>query len=442
MKSAAFPRIAGHACALAAGAGLAWWFIAHRGDPAAAEDLAGDVISSSPADATMEKHSRTGNVSAERKADAATMAGRSKHYREAWVTLLRKDIPFKERESLQKKLLAEWVEVDPQAAIQAALDELGMTGVYPQNGLMSAFSEKIREQPLLFWPLIKEKRFGMATVFFKNQWMSDVGKSDPDLLFSFFSEFSPVEQSRAMTSALEGLKENPARIESLTTHLASQPDTPENRKLWESLGRHLAEHGKLEDLAKSFVGAKTPGEQEIYLASMVRYASWKNTKHGELGEQLDAMPPEAAKKAELAIVRETFYADAIADIATRMIEREDWEALQKEIPIRLHESVPSRDMETFLGWAAELPERSETEDLYRCTVRNHINSDPAKARDWIEAMPAGWKRDNALVEYVNSSLHNRKDSDAAAWAMERIESEHFLSTAEEMKNGWDRAAKK
>jgi hypothetical protein len=125
-----------------------------------------------------------------------------------------------------------------------------------------------------------------------------------------------------------------------------------------------------------------------------------------------------------------------------MIEREDWETLQKEIPKRMHVSVGSRDMETFLNWAQDLPERTETEDLYRCTIRGHINSDPAKARDWIEEMPAGWKRDNALVEYVNSSLNTRKDPAAAAWAMERIESDHFLGAAEEMKSGWEASNKK
>lgn len=436
-------KLIGHTCALAVGASLAWWTLSHQGNQGAAETPAiGGVTSSAPTPADVEKGGAEPAVAGENRVDTSRMALRSQAYREAWDALLRKEITGKEREALQIKLLAEWVELDPEAAILAALTELSATGGYGVDSLLSAFSGKIREQPHLFWPMIREKRFGMATAYFKSHWMNIVGRTDPDLLFSYFEDFSAPEKSRAMGSALAGLEDNPERVMGLAKHLATLPDTPENRQMWQTLGNHLARQQSLADLATGFSNAKTPGEEGIYLAGLVRYASWKNTKLGELLGQLDTMPEATASKAALSILRETMNPAAIADITTLMIAKEDWESLLKEVPIRMHRAVPSQESETFLAWAAELPERTETEDLYRCTIRHHINGDPDKARDWIEAMPTGWKRDNALVEYVNSSLNTRKDPAAAEWATERIGSEHFLSTAEEMRKGWDASNKK
>lgn len=441
MKPTVFPKLLGHACALAAGAALAWWLLPQM---SAASTGASAVVSSTPSlgAASGEPAGKASATARNHKGSTSTIGERSKVYREAWDELLRRKLPNAEREALQIKLLAEWVEIDPDAAVSAALIELGRTGAYASNsGLLSAFTRKMREQPGIFWPLIKEKRFGLKTAFLQQHWLDVVGRHDPDLLLGYFDEFSGPLKSKAIKSVLEGLNDDPVKTREVMTRLAQLPDNPESREMWKAAGKQISTQG-LEAMAKGLSESKTPGEEAIYLQGLASFGGWKPLKIGELRGQLEAMPEATGKKAALGVLGETYFPDTIADIADYLMDQGDWETLSKQVPIRMHQAVPSRDQGAFLAWAAEMPERQETEDLYRTSIRNHINGDPAKARDWIEAMPAGWKRDNALVEYVNSSLHTRKDSIAAEWAIERIEGEHFLGTAEEMKKGWEASKKK
>ena len=49
---------------------------------------------------------------------------------------------------------------------------------------------------------------------------------------------------------------------------------------------------------------------------------------------------------------------------------------------------------------------------------------------------SGWQRDNALTEFVNGSLHTRRDEAAAQRALDLIESDHFRTTATQMLEKW------
>ena len=441
MKPAAFTKIPGHACALAAGAVLGWWMLPQEGaasgdsaTSAAAPVASGGVAEDSVGSARSAARSKNGG--------ASTVAERSKAYRDAWEELLHRGLSVTELEALQTKLLAEWVEVDPEAAVGAALIALGQSGRYASNtGLLSAFTRKIRDQPGIFWPMIKDKRFGLKTAFFQHHWIDVVGGNDPDLLLGYLDEFSAPVKSKAIKSVLDGLKDDPVKTRGVIARLALLPDNPASRAMWKAAGMQISKQG-LEAMAKGLTEAKTPAEEAIYLQGLSSFSGWMPKEIGALGEQLESLPEAMAKKAALAVLGETYFPDAIIDVADLLMAQGDWETLSKSVPIRMHQAVSSRNPEAVLAWAADLPERKETEDLYRTTIRSHINEDPAKARGWIEAMPAGWKRDNALTEYVNSSLHTRNDPAAAQWAMEMIEQPGFRETAGGMKAEWEAATKK
>ena len=49
---------------------------------------------------------------------------------------------------------------------------------------------------------------------------------------------------------------------------------------------------------------------------------------------------------------------------------------------------------------------------------------------------SGWQRDNALTEFVNGSLHTRRDEAAAQRALDLIESDNFRTTATQMLEKW------
>ena len=74
----------------------------------------------------------------------------------------------------------------------------------------------------------------------------------------------------------------------------------------------------------------------------------------------------------------------------------------------------------MLEWAAKLPERDDTMDLYRVAVRKFVTHQPDQAREWIGAMPGGWKQQNSLASYAQSALFARGDVAGAEWARQQI----------------------
>ena len=432
MKSLSLRGISAHACALAIGMAAAWWTTSGRDltsrDASGGES--GDRVS--------------GGTSARMVAErgTATLGERSEAYRGAWRDLLARKLPAADLQALQIRLLAEWVEVDPDAAVAAALSALESPLAYTVGpGLLSAFARKMSDQPGLFWPMIQEKRFGLRTALLQNQWLGTLGRSNPDLLFTYFDELSPQAKAKAVGSSLFGLQDNLPKTKQLVDRLALLPDKPESREMWKTASIYLSQQG-LEAMANGLSRAQTPGEESMYLQGFAIAGSEMAEGIGDLRKQLNSLPGATGKKAALAVLNQTFYPHAIADVADYLMEQGDWDTLENSVPGRMNQSVPSRNPAEQLSWAAELPERQETEDLYRTAIRQYINGDPATARGWIEQMPAGWKRDNALAEYVNSSLNTRKDAAAAQWAMERIQSPGFRSTAEAMQAEWEASRSK
>ena len=352
-----------------------------------------------------------------------------------------KEMPLRERRQLQGKLLEEWVEVDPEAAVAAALNSLEMQNLDQMNAaLLRSFRKKIMDQPTLFWPMIRDQRFGLATAHLRAMWIATLGKSDPALLSSYIGELQPQARIQAVTCCLEGLNASPDKAKAFLDQLASLPDTPENRGFWKASAGYLAK-SKSEDLIAWISGAKSEGERQMYLEGFT--SRWGETmgKSGEFRDELEKLPEEFRKGAAMKVLEKSYYPESVVDVADYLMDQGDWEALAKSIAPRLNDS-PSRHPEELVAWASGLPEREETEDLYRTAIRQQINDDPGKAREWIDGLPSGWKRDNALAEYVNSALNGRNDSSGAEWAMGRIESSAFRQTAEEMQQEWAARRKK
>jgi len=427
-------RATAHLLALLAGAGLAaWWGSSRAGGPAAGTAAAANG-GARPGSGKDADYSNSIPAASKRTATRSS-TDRSAAYREAWAALLLKNLPTEEMKELQNRLLREWVEIDPEGAVAAALGVMGASGSHGTNsGILDAFYRKMADQPGLFWPMIRDNKFGMATAHLRNQWIEVVGQRDPALLASYFDELPPQARTKAVTACLQGLHKSPEKMKAFLDKMTALPDTPENRGMWKSAGSYL---GRLtaEELVKGLTDAANEGQRQIYLEGYAQGWSNKQAKPGELRAALETLPEASRKDAALAVLGKTYYAASITDVADLLIEQGDWAAVSKSLVVRLHQSA-TQDTGALAAWAATLPERQETEDLYRTAVRQHINGDPEAARDWIEAMPAGWKRDNALAEYVNSSLHARDDPDGAAWAFERIESTTFIKAAEVMQQQW------
>lgn len=111
----------------------------------------------------------------------------------------------------------------------------------------------------------------------------------------------------------------------------------------------------------------------------------------------------------------------------------DWPKNEKGCCVKLHNLVLySPEIEVLLAWAVLLPERTDTEDLFRVATRPFVTRYPDKAKPWILALPAGWKRQNALAGFTQAALMARSDIPGAQWARGLITDPGFAASAD----GW------
>lgn len=425
------PKLVGHAVAMLAGAGLAFVGF-HSAETSVSEtEGAGDKVANSAQKEATKHASMAGD------ARPSQSGNRAAAFRQAWAQLLKSKLSPNEKRTLQKRLLAEWADVDLDGALAAAaVLAPGDDGAFSSNfSYFDAFHGKMAKNPELFWPAIRDNRFGLATGQLRNSWMRTVAQANPQLLLSYIGELTPAAREKSLGLCLGALGKNPELKKQMLVQFAGLPDNPDNRGLWQTAGRALAgEHP--EDLAAQLADSASEGERRMLLAGLANQLT--KLKDSEAIRSSFELVPEAMKKdAALAILGQGSSTSATCVTADYFVEKQDWDALQKNVPMKIHQlSLQSGNAEALAQWGAHLPERTETENLYRCSVRGRIMQQPEQAKDWIMTLPAGWKRDNALTEYVNNSLHFRRDEQAAAWAIERIDGAHFKETATTLQNRW------
>jgi hypothetical protein len=116
-----------------------------------------------------------------------------------------------------------------------------------------------------------------------------------------------------------------------------------------------------------------------------------------------------------------------------IIHTPDWPKNEKGLCAKLHNlTIGSNEYEALLAWAATLPARKDTEDLYRVAIRGFNTYQAAKARPWLQALPPGWKRQNALAGFMQAALLTHGNIPDAQWARSEITDPNFATQAD----GW------
>jgi hypothetical protein len=114
-----------------------------------------------------------------------------------------------------------------------------------------------------------------------------------------------------------------------------------------------------------------------------------------------------------------------------LIHTAEWPKIANSSCIKLHNlTINSLAYDTLLPWADLLPERKDTEDLFRVAIRGCSIRQPAKTKLWIESLPQGWKHQNALAGYVQVSLGYHGDIPAARWALGQLTDPNFTTVAD------------
>jgi len=114
-----------------------------------------------------------------------------------------------------------------------------------------------------------------------------------------------------------------------------------------------------------------------------------------------------------------------------LIQSPEWPKISGSICVKLHNlTMTISHGDLMLSWAPLLPEREDTEELYRTALRAFLIYQPERAKKWLSEVPEGRRRQNGLAGFLHSSLHFRTHPADAMWAMERISDPDFINYAD------------
>jgi hypothetical protein len=390
--------------------------------------------------AEMAGPSATGQRSGNREGNGRR--GLPGEYAKAWDRLWRDRQRTPESFAARLSLLAEWAELDPAAALAAALAADGAPGVerdpFSLYGThFSAFQDFIKRRPMEFFELVKGERFGLDTGLARRRWLQQVAWQQPGLLPTVLNDLGTKDRVTALDLCFTSREFTKEQQAALVKSLAALPDDPRNRTLWDTVGKRLASQPTA-DLLGQYAEAEDPGSRRIVGAALEQQVLMTQGGRDAIKQSLAGLPDDLRPQVmEHILANPRNNAAAMTLALDDAIKSGDWAARQQASCIALHKAVAScANAAEIAEWAGTLPEREDCEDLYRVGVRQLLAREPDRGWEWIGAMPSGWQRDNALTEFINGSLHSRSDEAAAQRALDLIESEHFRAGATQMLAKW------
>jgi hypothetical protein len=357
-----------------------------------------------------------------------------------WLQLAaRDDLDDAERHQLRLKLLAEWYESDPEAALRAALETIEREQFFSRGeSLLIAFDAHIIADPERFLELVGDERFGLATGLARLHWIKTLANSEPDVLAELAGQLPDKSRLDAITQLLD--RENNS-VEQLDTWIATWfqwPDDSGNVAVYDRIGQEYANES-FNDLVQMARKAEGEGAARVLRSALLARMGRSNDPD-QVRQQIGLLPPDlrsAVVKDGIKLIENNPLAYTV--MIDEVIAAGDWDLYPKEIPFRLHNMLShAKDPIAIANWATTLPTENRFEDLYRVGIRSYVSSNPVEAMEWINAMPPGWHRDNSLVTYVQSSLNVRQNEEQARQALNMIRDPHFIKSGEEMFSKWQK----
>jgi hypothetical protein len=288
-----------------------------------------------------------------------------------------------------------------------------------------------------FFELLRGEQFGLATGSARWYWLRQVAQEQPGLLPTVLDQLGTKDRITAIDLCFASPELGKEQKSALVKALAALPDEPRNRVLWDAAGKQLADQPTA-DLLGQYAAAEDAGSRRIVGAALEQQVLAVNGSRNVIREKLAGLPEDLQPQVmEHILANPRNNAPAMTLALDEAVKSDDWATRQQASCIALHKAVAScADAAEIAEWAGTLPEREDCEDLYRVGVRQFLAREPDRGWEWIGAMPSGWQRDNALTEFVNGSLHSRRDEAAAQRALDLIESDHFRTAATQTMEKW------
>jgi len=377
--------------------------------------------------------------SARQRESRAVVPLRSKDFRDAWNAIAnRKDLTARERAAMQRKLLKEWSMVDLQSAMAAVLEGNWDADDGGVNSLLPAFREAFLKNPMEAWGIIQSGKLGMGSSLFRWQWVTAVSTENPLLVLSCFGDFSDNLQKAALWPILERHSKDPKVTEAILKMLRDRPADAQTKTLAAEFFKQVPPSGTPEELAGKLATAGS--EQEKIIALQAFAASLKGQDPELIKNLIGNVPPESRGD----IVRQLLAASGNGEptaLLNLAIASGNWDILKDPMVAgvegKVAEYARRNDPISIAEWGLSLPDRPETQDIYRRAITGYIDRYPAEARDWIMSIPEGdWRRERALMEYSQNALWYKRNQEGAAWAIDRISDPKLKGTAMNWRIEW------
>ncbi|MGC4014824.1 MAG: hypothetical protein QM755_09970 [Luteolibacter sp.] len=384
-------------------------------------------------------------IAGSRRSDARPVSKRlsSEDYQAAWKALLARPIP-KGKEALKKRLLLAWQDVDLDAALAAALRD-------DPEALLPTFIDKMSTEPESFWPMIRDGRYGPLTSQLADVWINVLSEAFPGILLDHMQEMGRLTRGKAVANCISRLRDRPGDLLAFVRRLSALPDTPENREIWKSAGGEsgcsgLSAEISNEEILDRIKLSDSPGDRRLLMYDLCHRLGMLEGPGG-LRRDFDRLPEEFKNEAALCVIHVSRCDAVLVGMAGYLVEHQQWKLLDESLPGLMKSGGGAlADQPELTAWALALPERDEVTDVYRSVVGVRVyRTDLSSARAWLEEVPAGWKRDQALVGSVIAisgivcceSPEGRAElHETVEWALGRIQDPGLRSEAEKKRGQW------
>ena len=426
MMKPCYRLVAGHLLALAAGMALALAPERHSGQAGAANP-SGETMRETAGSATARPRRASRAEPPQRAPSSPALC------RQAWDFLQKQSAA--DRLRIRPMLLAEWAKVDLEGALEAALLEADSAD------LLEIFGDAFEVDPGSIKACFAGERYGLKTAELRDWWIRKMAARNPEELLAEAGGFGPVDREKIVNLCLGGMLHEPERLWGVVDGLAALPDTAGNRKLWAFAARSIAS-GLDSDTVVNQLSTITGTAGDVMITEAMAVLLNRTDYEGARATYA-ALPPDLKPGiVNAALTNPGKNVNAFLAALDEVINTPDWTKLQKPVAVTLHEMSPGPQYyQSLLAWAARMPERDDTMDLYRVAVRSFVANQPMEARRWIESLPQGWKQQNSLTAYIQSALAARNDLEGAKWALPQISDPRFRAEADgffkayEQKNG-------
>lgn len=361
-------------------------------------------------------------------------------FKGAWEAIASRKLTISERLEMQIGVLKQWSMVDMEGAMRAALDNAwdGGTAKGGVDPLMVAFEEAFKARPLVAWDLLQSGKLGLGTELFRQQWIKSAAQTEPVFLFSVAAEIPVGLRMAAIQEAMRSAAKSPELKEEMIRKLADLPDTPSaNNYIAIAFNALPANEGNAAEIRGALAAATNDRAKTILLHEYT--STLREANASVLSAEWGKLTPEMQRRAAIAFyngAQGTKNAPVVLDM---LIRTEQWDTAQSASS-RLIEYGRSTDKPGELAaWGMSLPQRPETQDLFRRSIDPYINRNNAEAREWIQTLPLGdWRTERVLYAFTQNALYARNNEELYQWALDRIVDPETKGAAARSYDGWAR----